>query len=325
MAHEIDTTAGRAAVFTAGEQPWHRLGVNVAEAQTSAEAIRLAGLDWEVLPRPLFAGNADGTYSPVPDRVANVRSDTGAVLGVVSTGYRVFQNRQAFDFMDAIVGDKLAVFETAGGLKGGRRVWMLARLPKTIRVAKSDAVEPYVLLTNGHDGSAALRMIPTTVRVVCQNTLNLATSRASSTEGLTVFHFENLEARVEDARRKLGVITDRLDAFAGEARRLAKRQVTTEELRAYFEELLPDVTDDNKAKLLAAWNANFEADRQTLPGIRGSAWAAFNAVSEWADHQKWVTGKTAEAKTDNRLNSIWFGAANAVKQQAFVAALGLAA
>src|SRR3990172_7974897 len=121
MAHEIDQTTGRAAVFVTGEAAWHRLGVNVSEAQTSDAAIELAGLDWQVEAKSLAAAIGNGEWSPVLDRVANVRSDTNAVLGIVGRTYRVFQNREAFDFMDALVGEKLAMFETAGSLKGGKR------------------------------------------------------------------------------------------------------------------------------------------------------------------------------------------------------------
>ena len=206
MAHEIDTTTGRAAVFTVGTPAWHRLGVTVTEAQTSAEAIKLAGLDWTVEQWPLFARQGDAERAAT-DRVANVRTDTNAVLGVVSPGYRPFQNREAFEFFDAVVQDKLAIFETAGSLRGGKHVWMLARLPQTLRAAPDDEVRPYVLLTNAHDGSRALRMIPTTVRVVCQNTLHLALSGAGVAEGLTVYHSESLPRRVAEARDKLRIIT----------------------------------------------------------------------------------------------------------------------
>ncbi len=101
----------------------------------------------------------------VPSRVANVRSDTHSVLGVVGKTYRVFQNVEAFDFMDTLVGEKLAMYETAGALRQGKRIWMLARIPKEYRVG-DDVVQPYVLLSNAHDGTQALRMIPTTVRGV---------------------------------------------------------------------------------------------------------------------------------------------------------------
>jgi phage/plasmid-like protein (TIGR03299 family) len=160
MAHEIDQTTGSAAVFVTGEPAWHRLGTVIAQATTSAEAIGLAGLDWRVQQwnvRP-FGPDDQTVGTDIADTVANVRTDTKAVLGVVGKRYRVFQNHEAFDFMDALVGDKLAIYETAGSLHGGKRVWMLARIPKEYRAGADDLIKPYVLLTNTHDGSQALRM-----------------------------------------------------------------------------------------------------------------------------------------------------------------------
>jgi hypothetical protein len=126
VAHEIDQTTGRAAVFVTGEPAWHRLGTVIEQATTSAEAIGLAGLDWRVEQWPVRAFDPDNntTEAGIPDTVANVRTDTKAVLGVVGRRYRVFQNHEAFDFMDGLVGDKLAMYETAGSLHGGKRVWM---------------------------------------------------------------------------------------------------------------------------------------------------------------------------------------------------------
>jgi hypothetical protein len=170
MAHLIDETTGPAAVFVVGTPAWPQLGTGIAQAATSAEALPLAVLDGLAQPPPVDL--ADG--SQVPGRVANVRTDTGAVRGVVGQGYQVFQDRQAFDFMFALVGDQLARFETAGSLDGGPHVGRRARIPKELRAARDDLVKPYVLLSNGHDGPKALKMIPTSVRLVCNNTLNLA-------------------------------------------------------------------------------------------------------------------------------------------------------
>jgi phage/plasmid-like protein (TIGR03299 family) len=198
--HEIDESTGRPACMVVGTPAWHQRGVVVSEAQTSAEAITLAGQDWLVEKWALQTyGIRQGAplVLDVEDQYATVRTDTGAVLGVVSGLYRIFQNREAFDFMDELVGEKLALYETAGALRGGRRVWMLARIPKELRVGNTDdTILPYVLLASSHDGSLALRVIPTTVRVVCQNTLNLALSRAGST-GVTIRHLDSLEGRVQ--------------------------------------------------------------------------------------------------------------------------------
>ncbi len=361
MAHEIDTSTGAAAVFVTGKPAWHKLGTVVAQAQTSAEAIRLARLDWEVLQQPLYTAKGDGGLQTVVERVANVRADTHSVLGVVSPGYRVFQNRDAFDFMDTLVGERLAMFETAGALRGGRRVWMLARVPKELRVTGKDVVHPYVLLANSHDGSMALRMIPTTVRVVCQNTLNLALNRSGAADGLTIRHCESLEGRVHEARTKLGVLVQRLNQFEDEARSLAACRISDHEARDYFEEFFPvhqpaprpatvslesmlaatqdeqdlmaellaghreqeERTQKRNARILEQMLDNFHSPAHAAVGVEGTAWAAYNAVSEYADHQSTVRGRTEAERADHRLHSVWFGTAHELKQRAYAAALEL--
>ena len=324
MSHEIDMTTGKAAVFVTGQPAWHRLGTVVETAQTSAEAIKLAGLDWTV--EQWAAGAVDpatGAFIEGAGKMANVRTDTRSILGYLSPGYQIFQNAAAFDFMDNIVQGKEAMFHTAGSLFGGRRVWMLARLPKMIRVAKDDAVEPYVLLTNNHDGCAALRMIATTVRVVCNNTLNLALGKAKPWEGLTIQHRGNLDERVKEAREKLGVVVARVDRFEEQAQAMARKSLTHDELRDYFTALVEERSQKSQEKMLGKFLENLENERNSLDGIRGSAWAAYSAVSEWADWQSTVRGQGL-AKDNGRLNSIWFGSAAELKQRAFDAALSLA-
>lgn len=323
MAREIDTTTGRAAVMVAGDAPWHRLGVNVKEAQTSEAAIKLAGLDWNVDQLPVFAARDTDAYQ-AKGYVANVRTDTNAVLGIVGDGYRVFQNREAFDFMDAIVGDKLAMFETAGSLRGGRQVWMMARIPGELRATANDVTLPYVLLSNSHDGSRALRMIPTAVRVVCQNTLTLALRRGG-TGGIVIRHSESLADRVAEARTALGIVSDRLQQHEQEVQALAKKQVTIGQLAEYFATVVAGTTlgDKNKELLLKVLGDNLNHDTNRIPGIEGTAWAAYNAVSWYADHQMRSLGKTDAQRTEVRLNSVWFGQASNLKQAAYEAALKL--
>ena len=332
MSHDIDTTTGNAAVFVKGTPAWHGLGTVIEDAATSHDAIKLAHLDWSVEQWPVQATEPDTTrVVEAPDRVANVRTDTHAVLGVVSRQYHVFQNAEAFDFMDAIVGDKLAMFETAGALNDGKRVWMLARIPKEYRAGPDDLIQPYVLLVNSHDGSTALRMIPTTVRVVCQNTLNLALGRSSREEGITIPHRPSLDERVREARERLGVIAARFDAFDDELHDMIARQVSTRELHYYFDDALPglplNATDRqrvNRAETLRTVHANFEDPTNTLAGVKGTAWAAYNAVSQWADHQRKFRGGDMQAKSQSRLNSVWFGSSHRIKQAAYGSALELA-
>lgn len=329
MAHQIDTSTGKAAVFVTGEPAWHKLGTVIKKAAKSADAIKLAHLDWKVEQWPLRAFDPDkhSREAGIPDRVANVRSDTKKVLGVVSKGYQIFQNSEAFDFMDALVGEKLAMYETAGALKEGRRIWMLARIPKEYRASKDDLIKPYVLLTTGHDGKSPIQMIPTTVRVVCQNTLNLALARGAT---LTINHFTNLETRVSEARRKLGIIAARFDAFDDELHAMLAKQLKPAQVETYFNDQLGIGADSSElarklsVEKIRVLNENFVNPRNTLRGMKGTAWAAYNAVSEYADHQKNWIGKTAADKLNTQLNSIWFGGSNALKQGAYADALVLA-
>jgi phage/plasmid-like protein (TIGR03299 family) len=332
MAHAIDQTTGRAAVFVVGEPAWHRLGTVIEQATTSAEAIGLAGLDWRVEQWPVRAFDPDNhaTEAGIPDTVANVRTDTKAVLGVVGKRYRVFQNHEAFDFMDGLVGDKLAMYETAGSLHGGKRVWMMASIPKEYRAGPDDLIKPYVLLTNTHDGSQALRMIPTTVRVVCQNTLNLAL-REAGVEGLTISHHPRLESRIAEARAKLGIIAARFDKFDDELHAMLAKDLTVTEAGGYFRGLtgadLPHGTDRQKKtreKVLGQMLDNFDNERNTLPGVKHTAWGAYNAVSEWADHQRKFRGGSPADKLDRQLDSVWFGQSHQIKQAAYRGALELA-
>jgi phage/plasmid-like protein (TIGR03299 family) len=330
MAHEIDLSTGKAAAFYAGEPAWHKLGTVIDKAQNSADAIKLAGLDWTVEQWPVRAFNPDkpAEEAACVDRVANVRTDTKRALAIVSKGYKVFQNSDAFDFMDAIVGEKLAMYETAGSLKGGKRVWMLARIPKEFKAAKGDVVQPYVLLTNGHDGAHGLRMIPTTVRVVCMNTLNLAMRNSFGSDGLSIGHWGNLDERVSESREKLGLISQRFDLFTDELRALVEAKLTDRKLAKYFDGMLPAAETERQVKtrdaVLVKFQENLHNERNAMPGIRGTVWAAYNAVSEFADHQRKFIGKTAADKADNQLQSIWFGDAHKMKQKAYADAIELA-
>jgi phage/plasmid-like protein (TIGR03299 family) len=353
MAHMIDQSRGRAAVFVVGEPPWHGLGTVIANAVTSAEAIKLAGLDWTVEKWALRAVKWPiAEEVNVPGWYATVRTDTNAVLGVVSSQYRVLQNTAAFAFMDEAIQEGAAMWETAGSLQGGKRVWMLARIPQTVEVVKGDEVKPYALLCNGHDGGLAVHILPTTVRVLCNNTLNLALNQAGGKE-LVVRHSQSLKGKIELAKRHLGIIGKRVGEFEKQAQALARVSMKGTEVTAYVEKfyptkmkpnftdgaaLLESITNGQQARsdvvreLLAGHYAETERIANRNQGIleqilanyendpaSGTAWGAYNAVSEYADHQ--ARYKTA----DSRLNSAWFGAGNELKQEAYTAALALAA
>lgn len=331
MSHEIDQSTGAAAVFTAGTPPWHGLGRNVTEAVTSAEAIRLAGLDWTVVQWPVSAVSPEGWGTVVAkDFIANVRDDTKAVLGIVSKKYRPFQNLEAFDFCDAVVGEGMAKYETAGALRGGRRVWLLLKLPDEMKVGPEDQIRPYLLVYNTFDGSSCLRGVLTATRVVCQNTLNLALGHARG-EGVTIRHRGDLQGRVNEARETLGLVQKRLKHFGREVDVFRSVPMVNGRLARYFDGLLPPLDKNptdrewkNRLRSLDKLNVNFTNELNTLPGMRGTLWAALNAATEFADHQRRFRGNTSTVKAENRLDSIWFGSSADFKQGAYRSALELA-
>ena len=189
-------------MFSVRETPWHGLGRIIMDAPASREALELAGLDWQVESRNIYSG----TGAMIPGYRANVRSTDDAVLGVVSDRYRIVQNEEAFQFTDDLLGEGVT-YETAGSLQGGKKVWMLARLPRKYLIA-GDQVEPYLVIFNSHDGSSGVKVSMTPIRVVCQNTLNLALNTAK--RSWTARHTENVLLRVQDARETLQLDSNKL-------------------------------------------------------------------------------------------------------------------
>ena len=194
MAHEVENI-----MYVSNEEngrfvPWHGLGTAVAEAPTSAEAIKLAGLDWVVESKPVFTNSG----IEIPNYKANIRDIDQKVLGVVSNRYQVVQNKDAFDFTDALIGEGCR-YETAGSLCGGKRIFLLARMPEAKIL--DDSFENYICFTNSHDGFSSIKAVMTPVRVVCQNTLSLALSSAK--RQWSTKHIGNLDSKLAEARQTL--------------------------------------------------------------------------------------------------------------------------
>lgn len=296
---------------------WGRLGNRLDGPATAAEAMAAAGLDFEV--RLAAIQTTDGT--PVPGKMAVLRTDTDRVLGVVSGGYSVIQNRQCFSFMDALVTEGAVRYETVGCLDGGARIWLLARLPAHIRVKGSDdEVRKYLLLANSHDGSSALRCLFTSVRVCCANTLNAAL-RQGAGEGIAIRHRGDLASKVREARQVLGLAQNYFDDLAGQIERTASFYPTPAQLDAYFKAVHPDPPDRHAAR---AQNVRNELARlfdegagADIPEVRHTLWAGYNAVSEWIDHHRPTRGKDDTDRAENRLASSLFGTGSRLKARAF--------
>lgn len=322
MAHNLAVANGKVSMAYYGQEPWHGLGQKLESPGTAAEAIVAAGLDYSVGLTALIT--VDGLN--VAQRKAVVRCDTKDVLGVVGCKYQPIQNTQAFGLMDAIVADGRLRYHTAGALGKGERVWMLAKLPGSIRVKNSDdLVDKFLLLSNTHDGTSALRLFFTPIRVVCQNTLNIAESRGQG-DGVYIKHQGNLEAKIKEAQQILGLAHKFYDDAAEHINRLASNYPSQAQLSAYFRELYPD-PDDGKDNVRAA-NVRNELQRlfeegmgHDAPEIKRSSWVAFNAVSEFVDHVRPSRAANEADRGSRRLESIWFGSGARLKQKAWNLAL----
>ncbi len=328
MAHEIDS------MFYQGEKPWHKLGKELGKVATAAEALSAAGLDWTVSKKSLFL--VDGT--PVEDHFAIVRDDKQTPLGVVGNVYEPLQNKDAFSFFDAVVGSKEAIYHTAGSLRGGQYVWILAKLPGTIRVVKDDLVEKFLLLTNAHNGTKAARMLFTPIRVVCMNTHNVAISIAERdmkrareageqfVGNATMRHTTNLGLSVARVRQQLGIVAMQYQVYEEAAKRLAMTQVTTDAWKKYLVSsgIVPDGKKDDELStttknIIAEVSAMFDKGRgNDMAGVKHTAWGAFNAVVEYVDYSR------SSDKNDTRAKSVLFGSGANMKQKAWDAALTMA-
>jgi phage/plasmid-like protein (TIGR03299 family) len=308
----------------AGEKPWHGLGVELSESATAAEAIEAAGLDYRVELHSLSTD--DGI--PVPSRKAVIRSDTSEVLGVVGNSYQPVQNHQCFGFLDAVVADEQLRYHTAGALGKGERIWMLAQLPGQLRVKNSDDVtEKFLLLSNSHDGSSALRCYRTPIRVICANTLGMA-ERRSRGHGVSIIHKGDLAAKVGEAQEILGFAKRFYDDLDEKINHLARHYPSQRQLDLYFKSLYPD---QEQGKNRRAKNVRDELQRlfedgigQDIPEIRHSTWAAFNALTEYVDHHRSTRGKSPEERASRRLDSAWFGSGAHLKAEAWKLAFEMA-
>ena len=268
-------------MFSNRETPWHGLGTIVKEAQGSREAIQLGGIAWDVIQKPVYLESGN----PVPGYYANVRDIDEAVLGVVTKKYKIVQNSEAFAFTDALLGEGVR-YETAGSLESGKRIWLLARMDTA--TITDEKVDPYLVFTNNHDGKGAVRVALTPIRVVCQNTLNLA--MASASRHWSCAHMGNIDGKMEDAKNTLFNANRYMEALEEEFGELKMQKLTDSQVEAFINMLLPysDV-DDPKRKI-----ENIKAMREEvlyrymfapdLKPIEKSAYRFINAVSDFATH-----------------------------------------
>jgi len=268
-------------MFYVREKPWHGLGTEVQEAPTSADALIYAGLDWEVIQKDVYTENG----SLISGYKVNLRSTDNAALGIVSDRYKVVQNAEAFSFTDELLG-KGVRYETAGSLQEGKKVWLLARLPREYIIA-GERISPYLVFSNTHDGSGSVKVAITPVRVVCNNTLNLALNTAK--RSFSMIHTGNIQDKIQEAKDTLFMAEEYMDCLSIEFEQLRRQKITDGQVKEYIELLLPMEKEptDIQRKNIIRLRKDMERrhyDAPDLQKVGNNAYRFINAVSDFATH-----------------------------------------
>ncbi|WP_171908589.1 DUF932 domain-containing protein [Streptomyces nanshensis] len=319
---------GTAAFASARESAWHRLGTVTTDAMTAEDAMQKAYLGgWNVRKIALTGAEItdDGVESvEFPEHFGTVRTHpkTGKPewLGVVGTDYQPVQNEEHAEFLNLLVEESGAHFETAGSLRGGRQVFLTMKLPQTMTVGGHDRVDLYIAAFNGHDGGSAFRVVTTPVRVVCANTQRAALRNAVSS--VSIRHTKNAKSRIIAAREALDLTFTYAEEFEKAAQRMIEAEMSTGELRDAVARMWPEqkdesrVTQRNREQRLGKITDLFER-AETQANIRGTRWAGFQAITEYVEHFAPSRGKTEAAKGDARAERLINGSQDALMRQAF--------
>lgn len=323
MAHEIMRHDN---VVLHREAAWHGLGIIVQDAPTPREALKIAGLDWDVVQYPLIARKDAKTGLTIDSHVANYRADHDIRLGIVGKGYMPIQNSELADFCEALAeqGDVVKC-ETAGSIRNGCRVWFLLK-GESFSVRKADEVTPYICVSNGHDGWTAMRCTPTTVRVVCSNTLHMVIpgkedgDRASVKQAcFATSHTKLIKERVEEAKAALGLYNHALAETRERLDAIAAKDINSEEMKEFFMQcytadfgavpLKP--VDQKEHNALAKAREAFGACKQRFEAEQGLAgatlWGAMNAYTGWLQHDTGSRAKDPVKVYESKLQSKMWG------------------
>lgn len=285
-------------MFSVREKPWHYELTKdatkiIQTAPTSADALRFAALDWTVEPKPIY----DSFGNEIKNFKANTRSSDNSVLGIVTDRYKIVQNAEAFDFTDSLIGGDVR-YETAGSLKNGKTIWLLAKMGD--KEILGDKFEPYVCFTNSHDGTGAVKVCMTPIRVVCNNTLNFALTNAKRC--WSTKHMGDISAKMSEAQHTLGLADDYMAALGEDIERLANKSISNDEIKEILDELFPIIESDSQIKKDRAKSARdsimvcyFAPD---VVKFNGTAYGFLNAVTDFVGHAK-PNRNTADYEANN--------------------------
>ena len=310
MSHEFESG------FFVQQPAWHQLGKVLNNPPTTEQAIIEAGLDWKVLEEPIYRIEKDGLVR-IPTHKSLVRDRDRKLLGVVSNAYHPLQNSEAFKWFDMLLHEGEVTLEAAGSLKRGKRIWILAKIHMNpVEIQTGDAIQPYLLLHNSHDGSTAIWIQFTPIRVVCWNTLSWATASRYEDEknrkAFRIRHNSNIEEKLTFAQQALDLARQTFNTAIDEYKAMAFKPITSELFELYIGNIF-DSENPTENKAFPLIKENFEAGR----GNQGKTlWDAYNGLTEWLDHQR---GKSEVS----RLESAWFGDSARLRIKAHREALAL--
>ncbi|HHQ4929566.1 DUF932 domain-containing protein [Aeromonas caviae] len=314
MAHLIDSMA-----YT-GQTPWHGLGNHLPPQQSLDVWLQAAGMDWTIEQSDvLYQGSPDHpilhTY---PDSKVLYRSDTLAPLSVVSQRYNVVQPHEVLHFYQDLVEAGGFELETAGSLKGGRKLWALAKTGQDLILKGGDLVKSYLLLATSCDGTLCTTAQFTSVRVVCNNTLQVAVG--NQTGAIKVPHSTQFDATA--VKQALGLGVSQWDHFGQYAKELSQRPVAPQEALRFFSDLLAQPLEEESIVLTRSVQRLHELYQGAgmgaeLASSHNTAWGLVNAVTEYVDHHRRTRSQ------DHRLDSAWFGQGAQLKSRALAQAITL--
>jgi phage/plasmid-like protein (TIGR03299 family) len=302
MAHNLNFNNGKYSFAAKGEKAWHGLGQYVKEAMTAEEAIKLGGLDYTVERRPLFVTDNEGSLIEVPGHYSNVRSDNNTPLGVVKGRYTIVQNKDAFGFFDSIVDSGEAIFETAGALGKGEKIFVTAKLPDDMEV-RGEKVEKYIMLTNSHDATTTIIAGFTNVRVVCNNTLQAALKNLDNK--VSISHTASAEAKLKQASKVMGIASKYMTEINQIFENMTYKKLSDIELRSFIEEVMKNdrmVTKEEEKEIStrmknitdSIYSFAITHETQKTEAAYRTVWGAYNAISGYYTHVK--DYKNAEQK-----------------------------
>ncbi len=315
MAHLIEQMAYR------GDVPWHGLGNQLSANQPIEVWAQQAGMDWTIREAPVCFLTRDtdgfGAIASFPENKVLFRSDTKAPLSVVSQRFQVVQPSEILEFYRDLTEVSGFELETAGVLKGGRKIWALARTGQSSTLKGNDVNNAYVLLATACDGTLATTAQFTSIRVVCNNTL--AVALGASNGAVKVRHSTAFDA--QSVKRQLGISVSTWSSFMYQMKSLSERKVKTHEAMNYLLRVFSDqgktesgsASERTMAKVMGLFEGHGRGAE--LASSKGTAFGLLNAVTEFVDHER------RAKNVDHRLESAWFGQGATLKKKALDQAL----